>query len=490
MQKIIPLPVHINPEMGTFTLANTSAISVQPGSAEVRLVGQMLADSLKSATGFPLPVVETGTNPRTGSISLALAISDLDLGEEGYDLRVKPEGVTLTALRPAGLFHGIQTFLQLLPASIAMTSPQPGPWDIEAVTIHDWPRYPWRGAMLDVSRHFFTPGEVKRFIDQLAVYKINVLHLHLTDDQGWRLMIKSWPNLTEHGGKYSVNHDPGGFYTQEEYRDIVEYASQRFITIVPEIDMPGHTNAALASYPELNKSGLAPELYTKTEVGFSSFDIYNEVTYKFLDDVIGEVAALTPAPYIHIGGDEAHSTPDADYIYFVKRVQDIVAAHGKICIGWEEVAKAELLPDTIVQFWWNREWAKKGAKQGRKFIMSPASNIYLDIKYDASTVLGQDWTKEYIEVRHAYEWDPSTILEDVSPDSILGVEAPLWSETTASIADLDYMIFPRLPGCAEIGWTPLKDRRWDDYRLRLAAHGPRMTARGINFYRSPQVNWE
>ena len=171
-----------------------------------------------------------------------------------------------------------------------------------------------------------------------------------------------------------------------------------------------------------------------------------------------KLSGSTPGPYFHIGGDEAHSTPDADYIYFVKRVQDIVHDHGKICIGWEEVAKAELLPDTIVQFWWNRVWARKGAEQGRKFIMSPAANAYLDIKYNETTTLGQDWTNKYIEIQDAYQWDPSTVLEGVPEASILGIEAPLWTETIATTNDLDYMIFPRLPGYAEIGWSRLKEQ--------------------------------
>jgi hexosaminidase len=490
MLNIIPRPASIIPAEGTFILGAQTAILVPKGIDEIRAIGQYLADQLRPVTGFPLPVqAEAGKSPR-GNISLALNVSDTPLGEEGYELSIQPDRVTLTANRPAGLFHGVQTLRQMLPASIEMLTRLPGPWKMDAVAIHDQPRFPWRGAMLDVARHFFKPAAVKRFIDQLALYKFNVLHLHLTDDQGWRLKIGSWPNLTEVGGSTAVNHDPAGYYTQEEYRDIVTYAAERYITIVPEVDMPGHTNAALASYAELNQSEEPPALYTGTEVGFSSFSIQYDATYKFLEDVVREIAALTPGPYFHIGGDEAHSTPDADYIYFVKRVQDIVKAQGKICIGWEEIAKSELLPDTVVQYWWNKVWAQKGAAQGRKFVMSPAEYAYMDIKYDASTKLGQDWTKKYIEVRDAYEWDPLTVLEGVNESAVLGVEAPLWSETTVTTDDLDYMIFPRLPGYAEIGWTPVQKRNWEEYRQRLAAHGPRLAAMGVKFYRSPQVAWE
>ena len=490
MQNIIPQPASVTPAQGSFTLNAATTIRIQPGADEIHRIGQFLSDQLRPGTGYSLPVLASSETDARGCISLTTSGADPALGDEGYELRVESDRVTLTASQPAGLFHGVQTIRQLLPAAIETATRQPGPWTMQAGVIRDQPRYSWRGCMLDVARHFFGVADVKRLIDQCAYYKFNVLHLHLTDDQGWRLMINSWPKLAEYGGKYSVDGDPGGYYTQEEYREIVEYAHQRYLTIVPEVDMPGHTNAALACYPELNVSGKAPELYTGTKVGFSSFDIHNEITYKFLDDVIGEMAALSPGAYFHIGGDEARSTPEADYIYFVQRVQEIVKAHGKISVGWEEVAKGELLPDTIVQFWWNREWARKGAQQGRKFIMSPATHAYLDMKYDAITHLGQDWTRKYIEVQDGYEWDPETMLEGVTEKSILGIEAALWSETIVTTDDLDYMIFPRLPGYAEIGWSPAKKKNWEDYRLRLAAHGARFKAMGIKFYRSPQVEWE
>ncbi|HTX92365.1 MAG TPA: beta-N-acetylhexosaminidase [Anaerolineales bacterium] len=490
MNAIIPRPVSVTPAEGTFTLTGQTVLHAPTGGADAKRIAEYLASRLRPATGFPLPV--PADPPENGSAGISLELTDADpgLGEEGYELRLGPDGARLSAFRPAGLFYAVQSLLQLFPPAVEAKSTQPGPWTVEAVLVRDQPRFAWRGAMLDVARHFFKPAEVKRFIDQLAGYKFNLLHLHLTDDQGWRLEIRSRPELTRLGSCYSVNRDPGGFYTQAEYLDLVAYARERFITILPEVDMPGHTNAALACYPELNRAGTAPELYTGTEVGFSSFDIHNEATYRFLDEVIGEIAGLTPGPFFHIGGDEAHSTPEDDYVHFVQRVQEIVKAHGKTCIGWEEIAKARLLPETVVQFWWNKEWALKGAKQGRKFVLSPATHAYMDIKYDPDTLLGQDWTKKYIPVREAYEWDPATMLEGVAEASILGIEAPLWSETAVTTADLDYLIFPRLPGYAEIAWTPAKARSWDEYRQRLAAHGPRLQARGIAFYRSPDISWE
>ena len=251
---------------------------------------------------------------------------------------------------------------------------------LPALSITNSPRFAWRGAMLDVARHFFSVEDVKRYIDLISHYKINRLHLHLTDDQGWRIEIKSWPKLTEIGAQTQVNGGGGGFYTQEQYKDIVEYARNRYVTIIPEIDTPGHTNAALASYPELNVSEEAPDPYEGTEVGFSSLSINMEATYKFLDDVIRELAAITPGPYIHIGGDEAKSTPEEDYKLFIKRFQEIVYSHNKIPIGWAEIGETELDSRTIAQHWFGA--AYQGAKeQGCKIILSPANKTYLDIKY-------------------------------------------------------------------------------------------------------------
>ena len=343
--------------------------------------------------------------------------------------------------------------------------------------------------MLDVARHFFGVEDVKHYIDLLAAYKINRLHLHLSDDQGWRIEIKSWPNLTEHGGSTAINGDPGGFYTQEQYAEIVAYAQSRYITIVPEIDLPGHTNAALASYPELNCDNKAPELYTGMEVGFSSLCIDKEITYEFLDDVIRELAAMTPGPYIHIGGDEAKSTPKDDYKRFVERVEGIVKAHGKKILCWEEAAQCMLSPDTVLQYWTDIKYAEMAAEKGMQVIISPAPRTYLDMKYDQDTPLGLDWAG-IVPVEQAYTWDPATEVEGLAEFAILGVEAPLWSETLVTMADIEYMIFPRLPGIAEIGWSPVSGRNWQEYRKRLAAQGPRWSAKGVNFYRSPEIPWE
>jgi hexosaminidase len=252
--------------------------------------------------------------------------------------------------------------------------------------------------------------------------------------------------------------------------------------------MPGHTNAALASYAELNCDGVARPLYTGIEVGFSSLCVDKEVTYKFVEDVVREIAALTPGPYFHIGGDETAATAPADFKYFIERVQPIVQAQGKQVVGWEEIVHAELLPNTIIQRW-NTQAPPVAPKEGIKVLMSPASKTYMDMKYHPETSLGMKWAA-YIEVQDGYNWDPTTQMAGITEDEILGVEAALWAETLQTMADIEFMAFPRLPGYAEIGWSPATGRGWDEYRLRLATHGPRLTALGVNFYKSTQVPWQ
>jgi hexosaminidase len=341
--------------------------------------------------------------------------------------------------------------------------------------------------MLDVARHFFCVEDIKRYIDLIAHYKMNRLHLHLTDDQGWRIEIKSWPQLTEIGGSTQVGGGGGGYYTQEQYKEIVEYARSRYVTIVPEIDTPGHTNAALASYAELNSSEEAPALYEGTQVGFSTLWINSEITYQFLDNVIGELAAITPTPYIHIGGDEARSTPEEDYKKFIKRIQEIVISHGKTTIGWGEIGEAEILPGTIAQHWVGASY--QGAKrQGAKIILSPANKTYLDMKYDNASALGLDWAG-LESVEDSYDWEPGSYMNELEESDILGLEAPLWSETLLTIKDIEYMAFPRIIGLAELAWSP-KGQSWDDFKHRLARHGKRMEAMDINFFRSSDVAWE
>lgn len=486
-ESIIPKPVSVTSTGEYLKLKSSTKIYVQGESEVIEKIGLYLAEKLKPSTGFEFEVLSSAKAPQAG-IYLSLTGTDTQSGDESYELNITKKLLILSAKTPAGLFRGVQTIRQLLPAKIELATKQEGPWQIATGTITDFPDYSYRGAMLDVSRHFFSATDVKRYVDLISYYKMNYLHLHLSDDQGWRIEIKSWPNLTVHGGSTQVGGGKGGFYTQEEYSDIVKYAQDRYITIVPEIDMPGHTNAALASYAELNCDGKATELYTGTKVGFSTFCTSKEITYKFIDDVVREISALTPGPYFHIGGDESHVTKKEDYIPFIEKVQDIVIAHGKKVLGWDEISLTKLRPNSVAQFWASAENATKTTAQGAQVLMSPATKTYLDMQYDKTTKLGLHWAA-YIEVDQAYNWDPATLVPGITKENILGVEAPLWSETITNIDEIEYMVFPRLPGIAEIGWTATPARNWDEYKVRLANHGARMNALGIDFYKSSLVPW-
>jgi hexosaminidase len=486
--QVVPAPASAHASGSPYRVTGDTRIRVDD-SREARRVGEYLADILRPSTGYRLPVTSHGN----GGIQLHLAATHL--GAEGYRIDSGSSGVTITAAEPAGLFHGVQTLRQLLPPAAEKDSVQPGPWLIAGGTIKDTPRYGYRGAMLDVSRHFFTVAQVKRYVDELALYKVNKLHLHLSDDQGWRIAIDSWPRLAGYGGSTQVGGGQGGFYTKADYQEIVRYAASRYLEVVPEIDMPGHTNAALASYAQLNCDGVAPPLYTGTDVGFSSLCVGKSATYDFVDDVIRELAAITPGRYLHIGGDEAHSTSHADYVTFMDKVQPLVAQYGKTVIGWHQLTGATPAKGAIAQYWGlddtsaeEKAQVAKAARNGTGLVLSPADRIYLDMKYTADTPLGQDWAG-LVEVKRAYDWDPGNYLADAPSSAIRGVEAPLWTETIVSDADIDYMTFPRLPGVAELGWSPASTHDWDTYKVRLAAQGPRWDALGMGYYKSPQVPW-
>jgi hexosaminidase len=486
--RLVPAPAALRtlPNV-SFTITRHTRIVARPGSGTA---GTYLAGILRRSTGYPLPV--TGRGGSRDVISLAL--SGREKGE-AYRLNVTKGSVRLEAGSAEGLFRGVQTLRQLLPPAVESPTVKPGPWTVPGVDVQDAPRFAWRGTMLDVARHFFTVKQVERYIDLAAMYKINTLHLHLSDDQGWRIAINGWPRLTTYGGSTAVGGGKGGYYTQSDYQQIIRYAAARYMTVVPEIDGPGHTNAALASYAQLNCDGKAPPLYTGTEVGFSSWCIAKPVTYELLDDVLGQLARLTPGPYLHIGGDEAHSTTPADYATFIEKVGPIVSGHGKRMVGWNEIGAAKIPPGSVAQYWNTAKGSESGTQtardavaQGAKVVMSPANHAYLDMKYDESTPIGQDWAA-LIEVKDSYEWDPARLVDGVAEKDVLGVEAPLWTETLVTSDDIDYMAFPRLPAIAEIGWTPQAQRTWSDFRVRLAAQGPRWSVMPVHFYRSPQVPW-
>ncbi|MEU8659255.1 beta-N-acetylhexosaminidase [Actinoplanes philippinensis] len=457
---VIPRPASVRP-------VTAASFTIIPGGTAVSAPPAL--EGVAAHLGLPLAP--------DGAITLAL---DDSLAAEAYRLEITATGVTLAGGAPQGVFWGVQTLRQLgtvLPGGV----------------IEDRPRYAFRGAMLDLARHFFTAAEIKAHVDLLVQFKINHLHLHLTDDQGWRLEIPGWPRLTEVSGGAGTGVDGAGpgFLTLAEYSDVVAYAAERFVTIVPEIDMPGHVNAVHVAYPELTADGQPVAPRTDAEVGYSSLVAGREETYAFVETVLKTVAAVTPGPYLHIGGDECLSTPPEDYRTFLDRVLPIPGRFGKSVIGWHEIATVDLPEDAIVQYWRIEpadDAVARAAASGRRVIVSPADRTYLDMKYDADTPLGLDWAG-HLSVERAYDWDPAQRLPGVGEEAILGVEAPLWSETLRSVDDVRYLTLPRLPAVAEVAWSPRDGRDWQSFRERLAAFGPRWTAGGINFHRSPEIDW-
>lgn len=471
---LVPAPAVLTPFDQSVSLTPSSRLRTEPADPALERLGDRLAGLLG---------IER-TESATAAVVLGLG-GDQGLGDEGYELVVVDDQVTIRASAPAGLFHGAQTLRQLMPN-------RPGwPLKLPGMYIRDQPRFAWRGLMLDVARHFFAVADVTRVLDLLALYKLNVLHLHLTDDQGWRIAIDRWPELTAVGGRTAVGGGPGGFYTKADYAEIVEYAAARYITVVPEIDVPGHTNAALASYPELNCDGQATPPFIGVEVGFSSLCLDAPVTYQFLTDVLTEVAAMTPGPHVHIGGDEALTLSAESYGQFVEAVQKIVLTTGKIPVGWQEVAAARLAPGAVVQYWNTRDGpgqVVEAVRHGAKAILSPANRVYLDMKYDADSRLGQDWAG-HVELRDAYDWDPATLVDGLTEADVVGVEAALWTETISTMDDIETMLLPRLAAVAEVAWSPAGHREWPDFGRRLAPHGPRWAALGAPFNRSWGVAW-
>ncbi|MET0423141.1 MAG: beta-N-acetylhexosaminidase [Actinoplanes sp.] len=478
---VIPLPASIRPDpTANFEISPGTSVSAAP---EVSALADELAGLLGRATGFPVPV------GGDGAIRLRLEPADPEVkSPESYRLDITAAGVTLSAPTEQGLFNGVQTIRQLLPVAGEKAEVV-----LPGGRIEDEPRFAYRGTMLDLARHFFTPDDIRAYVDQIAQFKINHLHLHLTDDQGWRLEIDGWPQLTAIGGGpgTGVGGEGPGFLTAAEYTDLTAYAASRFVTIVPEIDLPGHVNAVQVAYPELARGGEPVQPRTDAEVGYSSLDANREDTYAFVEDVIRVVAGLTPGPYLHIGGDEAFSTPPEDYRTFLTRVLPMAGKYGKRAIGWHEIAAVELPATAIPQYWRIEpvdDGVARAAAAGHQVIMSPADRSYLDMKYDESSPLGLDWAG-VVGVERSYDWDPADRLPGVGEESLLGVEAPLWSETLRSLADVQYQAFPRLVAIAEIAWSPRAARDWSSFRDRLAAHGPRWTAEGVNFHRSPEIDW-
>ncbi|WP_327674784.1 beta-N-acetylhexosaminidase [Kitasatospora sp. NBC_00458] len=499
--RIIPAPLSATPGSGPgYRLTDRTVVrTAAPGpdapagqAAEVRRIAGQLAEALRRPTGFPVEVAADGDAAAADGISLLLDPAlPAETGAEGYRLTADATGVRIAARTPEGLHRGTQTLRQLLPPQIEtpVRAADGTDWTVAPVTVEDRPRYAYRGVMLDVARHFFTPAEVKGFIDRLALYKVNHLHLHLTDDQGWRIEVPSRPALTRVGAVSEVDGTPGGFYTAADYQEIVRYAQERYLTVVPEIDLPGHSNAVLASYPELDCTGSArPWPYTGIEVGFSTLCPTGDAVFAFTRDVITELARITPGPYLHIGGDEVKKMSEEQYAGFVRQVNAQVLAAGKTPVGWNQAAPGGV---GVLQYWDGRGGRDvdlgKAAERGAKVIMSPSGRSYLDMKYESSYPLGLVWAGT-IDVWSAYTWDPDDLVK-LPAGSVLGVEAPLWTETLDTPYELDLMLLPRLPAIAELGWSPKATHDWDRFKRRLAEEGARWDAAGYAFERRPEVPW-
>ncbi|GAA2340411.1 beta-N-acetylhexosaminidase [Streptomyces kunmingensis] len=496
LDRIVPQPAEVRTTPGVaFDLDPDGALYATAGSGDAKAAADFLAGLLRKPTGYALPVRGLSASAKPAGIVLALGGANSVTKPEGYQLQVTSRAVTISADDRQGLFNGVATLRQLLPVKADRQERMPGPWRIRGGVISDAPRYAYRGALLDVARHHLPDADVKKYIDTIARYKINYLHMHLIDDQGWRLQIKSWPELTTIGGSTGTGGILGGFYTQEQYKSIVDYAYARGVTVIPEIEGPIHMHSALASYAELNCDGKAPEPYTgwlNSEDGRLCLD--SPVTYEFLDDVIGEIAALTPGPYIHIGGDEAHDLSQAELDGHFEKVAKLVEKHGKKVFGWQEAAGSFDPATTMTEFWTtgiNDEQVIAAGKAGGKVVMAPATNAYVDMKYTESYPeypVGNAWAGT-TTVADSYDWKPEEQLAGLPANSIAGVEAALFTETVFGINQAENLAFPRMLSIAEIGWAKASTHDWDTFKPRLAAQGPRLRESRVNYYPSPDVPW-
>lgn len=500
---LIPKPLESTFHDGQFVLNEKTKLYVDSTYDEVyKNVGESLQKKINTSTGYKLSL-NKGQSTEKNIIQIS-TVDENTLGNEGYRLTVTSDAIQLSAYKPEGLFNALQTLRQLFPSEIeSKEAVLDVEWIVPNCEIYDKPEYEYRGMMLDVARHFFTVDQVKCQIDLASQYKINKLHMHLSDDQGWSLEIKgemyeeSLSQLTGLGASTSctTNGERPGYYTQEDFKELVAYASERYVEIIPEFDMPGHAWAALVSLSFLNSTDDGKphaggydntKPYQGWDVGWASLECRNEKTYEFLDEVIKQVSAISPSKYFHIGGDEAHSTSSEDYSYFMNRVTQIANKYGKIAIGWENYdnvisQNSDLTSDKAISQFWSTGNAKM--TEGVSYVASPVDHAYIDMKYDSNSEYGLTWAT-YNPVDDAYNWDPTNYG---SKDQIVGVEAPLWAETLASNASWDYMIYPRIAGHAEIGWTPKENRSWDEYKTRLIQQKDRWTYEGIQFYKDESL---
>lgn len=515
---IIPQPASISvADNGVFAIPD-QLVFITPANDEVKRITQRATARLQSATQIRTSMKEG--NASTANAVYVSLVQDDKIPEEGYRLVVTPTDITLTAREPSGLFYGFQTLLQLFPAGVNATTKIKS---IPVVTIEDRPRFGWRELMLDVSRHFFTKQEVKDFIDEMAMYKFNLLHWHLTDDQGWRVEIKSYPKLTEVGawrvektgtfGTFSAPepHEPrnyGGFYTQDDIREVVQYAAERYIDVMPEIDVPGHSLAAIASYPELTctpgkyqvSSGDRFMIWPPSGHFYGLLDNSlcpaNEKVYEFLDNVFGELAQLFPFQYIHMGGDETarnfwEKSPaikalmkreklknlDEVQSYFVHRVEKIINSKGKKMIGWDEILDGGLAPNAAVMSWRGMKGGIEAANQGHEVVMSPTDYAYID--YMQGDVILEPPVYSSLRLKKAYQFEP--IPDGVDASLIKGGQANLWTEQIYNVRHRQYMVWPRALAISEALWSPKEKRNWNEFAAKVEKHFERFDQMNIKY---------
>ncbi len=506
---LIPAPSRMETERGTFTLRADTAILTDEKSSDT---GRLLAEMLQPATGYSL-VVEERAEERDNSIALQLDGSLERLGPEGYVLEVSRRRVLIRALAPAGVFYGAQTLRQLFPPAIYADERQAGvSWTAPCVRIEDRPRFVWRGALIDVARHFMPRETILKFIDLLAVHKMNTLQLHLTDDQGWRIEIKRYPKLTEIGSmrrETRLGHEReargfdgkphGGFYTQEEIRQMVDYARRRHVNLVPEIEMPGHAQAAIASYPELGNTREKLEVSTRWGVHKNIFNLREE-TITFLQNVLAEVIELFPSEYIHIGGDEVptdqwKASPYAQALmrklgfksevelhgWFIGRMNDFLRSRGRRLVGWDEILEGGAPPGAVVMSWRGVKGAIAAARAGHDVVMAPTTHTYFDYyqSKDPSEPLA---IGGFLPLETVFEFDP--IPTELTPEEarrILGAQGQLWTEYIPTPEHLEYMAFPRLVALAEVTWTGKPGRDYADFLRRLRRHLERLQMLEVRF---------
>ena len=507
---IIPQPVSLEKQNGSFILPEQLTIYTG-NNAELKKIGTGLAKRMAATTGYKI-VINENTDAQSNGISLSLT-ANKSIPKEGYRLDVKTTNIILEAAEPSGIFYGVQTLLQLLPKEIESKSKiAKDKWEIPAVNITDHPRFGWRGLMLDVSRHFFTKEQVKEFIDDMVKYKFNLLHWHLTDDQGWRIEIKSLPKLTSVGawrvdktGTFNTFSKPepneprtyGGFYTQDDIKEIVAYAQERFVDILPEIDVPGHSLAAVAAYPELS---CTPGTYAVNS-GESFMDWSHghppialvdntlcpakENVYQFLDKVFTEVAQLFPFEYIHMGGDETarnyweksaaikalmkkENLKNSDEVqsYFVKRVAKIITSKGKKMIGWDEIMQGGLAKGAVVMSWRGMKGGIEAAKMGHEVVMTPTDFVYID--YMQGDAVIEPPVYATLRLKKTYQFEP--VPDGVNPSLIKGGQANLWTEQVYNMRHAQYMTWPRSFAVAEALWSPKEKRNWNEFVPRVEKH--------------------